>query len=190
MILILDNYDSFSYNLYQAFGTLGEEVKVVRSDKITVDEVRKLSPEHLVLSPGPGYPKDAGICIEAVHAFKGRIPILGVCLGHQAIGEAFGGKIVHAPELMHGKTSLVTLDGTCPLFAGLPEKVNAMRYHSLVVEKASLPACFRVTAAEPGGEIMAMAHKEFPIFGLQFHPESFMTEHGVEMLRNFCKIHR
>lgn len=188
MILILDNYDSFSYNLYQVFGTITPDVRVVRSDRITVDGVRKLHPSHLVLSPGPGFPKDAGICIEAVHAFKGDLPILGVCLGHQAIGEALGGTVVHAPQLMHGKTSLVNLDTSCPLFQGLPEQVNVMRYHSLVVEKATLPSCLQVTAAEPQGEIMAFMHKEAPVFGLQFHPESFMTEHGVEMLRNFYAI--
>lgn len=188
MILILDNYDSFSYNLYQVFGTITPDVRVVRSDKITVDGVRSLHPSHLVLSPGPGFPKDAGICIDAVHALKGELPILGVCLGHQAIGEAFGGKVVHAPQLMHGKTSTVTLDRDCPLFKGLPETVNVMRYHSLVVEKATLPSCLRVTAAEPQGEVMAFMHKEYPVFGLQFHPESFMTEHGVDMLRNFYSI--
>lgn len=188
MILILDNYDSFSYNLYQYFGTITPDVRVVRSDQITVDGVRTLHPSHLVLSPGPGFPKDAGICIETVHALKGELPILGVCLGHQAIGEAFGGRVVHAPHLMHGKTSEVTLDTACPLFTGLPQTVRAMRYHSLVVERKTLPACLQVTAAEPQGEIMAMRHKEYPIFGLQFHPESFMTEHGMEMLQNFCQL--
>lgn len=188
MILILDNYDSFSYNLYQYFGSITPDVCVVRSDKITVEQVRTLRPSHLVLSPGPGFPKDAGICIEALKELKGELPILGVCLGHQAIGEAFGGRVVHAPHLMHGKTSPVTLVTDCPLFAGLPDTVNAMRYHSLVVERETLPACLRVTASEPQGEIMAMAHREYPIFGLQFHPESFMTEHGMEMLRNFYQI--
>lgn len=189
MILILDNYDSFSYNLYQVFGTITPDVRVVRSDCITVEEIRALHPSHLVLSPGPGFPKDAGICIEVLQALKGELPILGVCLGHQAIGEAFGGKVVHAPQLMHGKTSTVTLDTDCPIFAGLPKSVNAMRYHSLVVEKASLPPCLRVTATEPQGEIMAMMHRTYPIFGLQFHPESFMTECGAAMLQNFCDIH-
>lgn len=188
MILILDNYDSFSYNLYQVFGTITPDVRVVRSDRITVDGVRELHPSHLVLSPGPGFPKDAGICIEAVHALKGELPILGVCLGHQAIGEAFGGTVVHAPQLMHGKTSRVTLDTNCPLFKGLPKQANVMRYHSLVVEKATLPSCLQVTATEPQGEVMAFMHKDIPIFGLQFHPESFMTEYGVDMLRNFYAI--
>lgn len=188
MILILDNYDSFSYNLYQVFGTITPDVRVVRSDCITVDGVQELHPSHLVLSPGPGFPKDAGICIEAVHALKGELPILGVCLGHQAIGEAFGGTVVHAPQLMHGKTSRVTLDTNCPLFKGLPKQANVMRYHSLVVEKATLPSCLQVTATEPQGEVMAFMHKDIPIFGLQFHPESFMTEYGVDMLRNFYAI--
>ncbi|HCB99882.1 MAG TPA: aminodeoxychorismate/anthranilate synthase component II [Ruminococcaceae bacterium] len=188
MILILDNYDSFSYNLYQLFGSITPDVKVIRSDKITVEEIEKLHPSHLVLSPGPGFPKDAGICIEALLKLKGKLPILGVCLGHQAIGEAFGGKVVHAPQLMHGKTSEIHFDSKCPIFAGLPAGLHVMRYHSLIVDKATLPACLRVTAIEPTGEIMGFVHRQYPIYGVQFHPESFMTEGGMTMLQNFYRL--
>jgi anthranilate synthase component 2 len=188
MVLIIDNYDSFSYNLYQYIGALVSDVSVVRNDKITVDGIKELGPDHLVLSPGPGFPKDAGVCIEAVRELCGVMPVLGVCLGHQSIGEAFGGKVIHAPKLMHGKTSSINLDTTCPLFKNLPEKVEGMRYHSLIVERQSLPEDLRVTAWDADGEIMGFEHKQYPIYGLQFHPESFLTQYGFEMINNFLSI--
>lgn len=185
MVLLVDNYDSFSYNLYQYFGTLCDEIRAVRNDRITVEEIRKLRPSHLILSPGPGFPKDAGICLEAAKELEGTMPILGVCLGHQTIGEAYGGKVVHAPRLMHGKTSRIKLSAKCPLFSGMPESIEAARYHSLVVEKDSLPDCLEVTATDGDGQIMGLRHRKFPTYGIQFHPESFMTEHGMDMIRNF-----
>lgn len=188
MILIIDNYDSFSYNLYQYIGSLNSDVKVIRNDKITVDGIRSLAPSHLVLSPGSGFPKDAGICIEALRALAGELPILGVCLGHQAIGEAFGGNVIHAPKVMHGKGCAISLDNHSPIFHDLPTKIMGARYHSLVVEKATLPDCLKVTATEEGGEIMAMEHRTKPIYGLQFHPESFLTEKGLEIVGNFLNI--
>ena len=188
MILLIDNYDSFSYNLYQYFGQLSGDIKAVRNDRITVEEIRALHPSHLVLSPGPGYPKDAGVCLEAVHSLAGELPIFGVCLGHQTIGQAFGGKVSHAPRLMHGKTSNIALDAKCPLFKGLPENIEAARYHSLVVEKVGLPDCLEVTARDTDGEIMGLQHRNYPIFGIQFHPESFMTQHGLEIVKNFIDI--
>ena len=188
MVLLIDNYDSFSYNLMQMIGTECGDVRVVRNDRITPEEIERLRPDQLVLSPGPGFPKDAGVCVGAVRRLAGKIPILGVCLGHQSIGESFGGRVVHAKKLMHGKTSPIRLDTGCPLFRGLPEEITAMRYHSLVVERDTLPACLRVTAAGEDGQIMALAHREYPVYGVQFHPESFMTEHGPEIIRNFLRI--
>ena len=188
MILLIDNYDSFSYNLYQYFGQLCGNIKAVRNDRITVEEIRALRPSHLVLSPGPGYPKDAGVCLEAAKTLAGELPILGVCLGHQTIGQAFGGHVAHAPRLMHGKTSSIQLDNSCPIFAGLPGSIKAARYHSLVVTKESLPDCLKVTARDEDGEIMAVAHRELPVYGIQFHPESFMTEYGMEIIRNFIAV--
>lgn len=191
MVLLIDNYDSFSYNLYQALGALcagwekGEEIRVVRNDEITVEGIRALRPTHLVLSPGPGHPRAAGVCMDAARRLAGELPILGVCLGHQAIGEAWGGRVAHAPRLMHGKTSAVELEPSCPLFAGLPKTVRAARYHSLVVERESLPACLTATAFGPEGQLMGLRHREYPVFGIQFHPESFLTEHGSEILANF-----
>lgn len=185
MILLIDNYDSFSYNLYQCLGSMGLDVKVVRNDRLTVDGIRALHPTHLVLSPGPGYPKDAGVCLEAARELSGELPILGVCLGHQSIAEAFGATVGHAPRLMHGKTSPIELDGGCPIFLGLPKKIEAARYHSLVVKNEGLPSCLKVTARDPDGEIMAIAHRNFPVYGIQFHPESFMTKRGADILRNF-----
>lgn len=190
MVLLIDNYDSFSYNLYQALGALcgGEAVRVVRNDRVTVEEIRALRPSHLVLSPGPGFPRSAGVCMEAAKRLAGELPILGVCLGHQAIGETFGGRVVHAPRLMHGKTSLVRLDTRCPLFAGLPEETEVARYHSLVVERETLPSCLEVTAQDAEGQVMGLRHRERPVFGIQFHPESFMTARGADMLRNFLQL--
>ena len=188
MVLLIDNYDSFSYNLVQMIGAECDDVRVVRNDRITPEEIERLHPDRLVLSPGPGFPKDAGVCVGAVRRLAGKIPVLGVCLGHQSIGESFGGRIVHAPKLMHGKTSPVRLDTACPIFRGLPEQITAMRYHSLVVERETLPACLEVTAAGEDGEVMALVHREYPVYGVQFHPESFMTVHGPEIIRNFLRI--
>lgn len=188
MILLIDNYDSFSYNLYQYFGQLTNEVKAVRNDRVTVDEIRALRPSHLVLSPGPGYPKDAGVCLDAVRSFAGELPVLGVCLGHQTIGQAFGGKVVRAPRLMHGKTSNIRLDTACPLFKALPENIEAARYHSLIVEKDGLPDCLEITAQDDEGEIMGIRHRDYAVFGIQFHPESFMTPLGLDILKNFISI--
>jgi len=188
MVLIIDNYDSFSYNIYQYIGLLCGDVKIVRNDKITIEEIRNLAPSHLVLSPGPGFPKDAGVCINALQQLAGEMPILGVCLGHQAIGEAFGGKVIHAPVLMHGKACEIKVDNSSPLFYGLPSVIKGARYHSLVLQKETLPDCLRVTATEESGQIMALEHKNFQIYSLQFHPESFLTEYGYEILGNFLKI--
>ena len=191
MIVMIDNYDSFTYNLVQYLGELGAEVQVYRNDQISVDQVAALKPERIVLSPGPCTPNDAGICLELIERLKGRLPILGVCLGHQAIGQAFGGKVVRARQVMHGKTSLIHHEGK-GVFTGLPSPFTATRYHSLIVERASLPAEFQVTAwtqHEDGSvdEIMGLRHKTLPIEGVQFHPESILTEHGHDMLKNFLE---
>lgn len=188
MTLIIDNYDSFSYNLYQFVGICNPDVEIVRNDQISLDKIETLAPSHLILSPGPGFPKDAGICIDAIKRFSGKIPILGVCLGHQAIGEAFGGKIIHAPRLMHGKKSRIKLEKNCPLFKGFPGEFEAARYHSLVVQKESLPDCLKVTAVDPDGQIMGLKHKDFEVYGVQFHPESIMTDNGIHIIRNFLNI--
>lgn len=185
MILLIDNYDSFTYNLYQQIGSIYPDIKVVRNDMITLDEIEKLAPEALVISPGPGYPSEAGISVDAIKHFAGKLPILGVCLGHQSIAEAFGGKIVRALEPKHGKASMIKVNNSTPLFKGLPEKVKAARYHSLIVEKSSLPDCIEVIAEDEDGQIMALRHKEFPICGVQFHPESVLTELGKSMVSNF-----
>ena len=185
MIVMIDNYDSFTYNVYQAMASLYNNIKVYRNDEITVDEIEKMDPEALVISPGPSYPKDAGISVEAIKHFAGKLPILGICLGHQSIGEAFGGKVVRAEKPMHGKASLIKLDNTCPIFEGLPEKISCARYHSLIIERSSLPDCLKITAETDNGEIMAVAHKEYPIYGVQFHPESILAEMGVNILSNF-----
>ena len=184
MILMLDNYDSFTYNLVQYLGELGAEVRVVRNDEMTVAEIEALAPAKIVISPGPCSPNEAGVSLEVIRTFAGRIPILGVCLGHQAIGQAFGGAVVHAKELMHGKTSPVTHTGE-GVFAGLPTPFTATRYHSLAVERSSLPAELAVTAWTDDGEIMGLAHTRFDVEGVQFHPESILTEHGHRMLGNF-----
>lgn len=188
MILLIDNYDSFSYNLFQLVGAISPDIRVVRNDQLTVEEIRQMAPSHLILSPGPGRPRDAGICEEAVKALSGTIPILGVCLGHQAICEAFGGAVTYAKVLMHGKASQVTLDRTCPLFRGLPETIQAARYHSLAAEETSLPPCLAVTARSEDGEIMAVSHLEFPVYGLQFHPESILTPQGRTIVQNFLEV--
>ena len=186
MLLMIDNYDSFTYNLVQYFGELGEEVRVFRNDEITVEAIAALKPDRLVVSPGPCSPAEAGISVAAIQAFAGRIPLLGVCLGHQSIGAAYGGKIVHARQLMHGKTSLVHHAGT-GVFRGLPNPFIATRYHSLAIERASLPACLEVTAWTDDGEIMGVRHKEFAVEGVQFHPESILSEHGHRLLQNFLE---
>ncbi len=188
MNVIIDNYDSFTYNLYQYVGSIQPEIKVFRNDKITVEELEQLNPEHIILSPGPGFPAEAGICIPVIKELSGKIPILGVCLGHQAIGEAFGGKIVHAPVLMHGKADKMFLEENCPLFAGLGKEIEAARYHSLMIEQKSLPNCLRVTAHSHDGCIMAVQHREYPVFGIQFHPESVLTPQGMTIVRNFLNI--
>jgi anthranilate synthase component 2 len=184
MLLMLDNYDSFTYNLVQYLGELGQDVKVFRNDEITVAEVEKLKPAHVVISPGPCTPNEAGISVPLIKALAGKVPILGVCLGHQAIGQAFGGKIVHARELMHGKTSPIRHDSR-GVFRGLPGGYTATRYHSLVIERASLPASLEVSAWTDDGEIMGVRHRELAVEGVQFHPESILTEHGHTLLRNF-----
>lgn len=185
MILLIDNYDSFTYNLYQYLGECGEEVKVVRNDAITVEEIRELNPRAVVLSPGPGAPVEAGICIDLVKELHSELPILGICLGHQAIGEAFGGTVGHADEVKHGKTAQV-LHHQADLFEGLKAKVEVMRYHSLVILKNTLPTCLKITATSiTDGEIMAVKHDTYPIYGVQFHPESIGTHDGRQMIQNF-----
>ena len=193
MLLMIDNYDSFTYNLVQYFGELGAEVKVYRNDQIAVDAVARLKPTHIVLSPGPCTPNEAGICLELIEKLSGRFPILGVCLGHQSIGQAFGGKVVRARNIMHGKTSAIHHRGQ-GVFRKLPTPYTATRYHSLIVDKQGLPDCLEVTAwtqtADGGAdEIMGLRHKTLPIEGVQFHPESILTEHGHTLLRNFLEAH-
>jgi anthranilate synthase component 2 len=184
MLLMIDNYDSFTYNLVQYFGELGETVKVVRNDEMTVAEIERLSPARIVLSPGPCTPNEAGISLALIDKFKGRVPLLGVCLGHQAIGQAFGGRVVHAKTLMHGKVSRIHHSGQ-GVFRDLPSPYEATRYHSLAIERASCPAQLEVTAWTDDGEIMGVRHKSLPIEGVQFHPESILTQHGHALLRNF-----
>ena len=186
MLLMIDNYDSFTYNLVQYFGELGEKVKVFRNDEITVEQIGLMKPDHLVISPGPCSPAEAGISVAAIREFAGKIPILGVCLGHQSIGAAFGGKIVHAQRLMHGKTSPVHHKDV-GVFRGLPNPLTCTRYHSLAIERASLPECLEVTAWTEDGEIMGVRHKTLAVEGVQFHPESILTEHGHDLLKNFLE---
>lgn len=186
MLLFIDNYDSFTYNIVQYFGELGQEVLVRRNDGITADEIAALAPQCLVIGPGPCSPKEAGVSVEAIRRFAGWIPVLGVCLGHQAVGEAFGGRVVRAKVQMHGKVSPVHHNGG-GVFAGLPNPVNCTRYHSLAVERASLPECLAVTAWTDDGEIMGLRHKQYAVEGVQFHPEALLTEHGHDMLANFLR---
>jgi anthranilate synthase component 2 len=187
LILLIDNYDSFTYNLFHYLGELGQEVVVRRNDKITVAEIEAMRPSAIVISPGPCTPNEAGICLELVEKLSGKIPILGVCLGHQAIGQAFGGKVVRAPVLMHGKVSDVRTNGK-GVFRGLPGHFRGTRYHSLVVERSSLPDCFEITAEAEDGTIMGMSHKRLNVHGVQFHPESIETEHGHKILANFLEL--
>jgi anthranilate synthase/aminodeoxychorismate synthase-like glutamine amidotransferase len=187
MIVIIDNYDSFTYNIVQTIGGMGAQVKVFRNDMIDVAAIEALQPDRLLISPGPCTPGKAGISIEAIRYFAGKIPILGVCLGHQSIGEAFGGVTVRAGRLMHGKTSPITHDGK-GVFTGLPSPFDAMRYHSLIVDQKTLPECLEITARTDQGELMGIRHKELPIEGVQFHPESIMTPDGVDLLKNFLEV--
>lgn len=187
MILMIDNYDSFTYNLVQYLGELGEELKVYRNDKITLEEIEQLKPDHIVISPGPCSPKEAGISVDVIRHFAGRVPILGVCLGHQSIGYAFGGEIVRAERLMHGKTSMIYHDGK-GIFQGVPNPFRATRYHSLIIERSTMPSCLEISAETDIGEVMGVRHKEYPIEGVQFHPESILTEHGKQILRNFLTL--
>lgn len=184
MLLMIDNYDSFTFNLVQYFGELGEEVKVFRNDEITLAEIEALRPDRLVLSPGPCSPAEAGICVPAIRHFAGKLPILGVCLGHQSIGAALGGRIVRAKQQMHGKTSVITTDEK-GVYRGLPQQFTVIRYHSLTIERETMPECLAITATADDGEIMGVRHRELPIEGVQFHPESILTEHGHAMLKNF-----
>ena len=188
MILLIDNYDSFSYNLYQLIGSLDPDIRVIRNDEMTVEEIRRLKPSRLILSPGPGRPADAGVCEAAARELAGKFPILGVCLGHQAICEAYGGAVTYARRLMHGKQSRIALDADCPLFRGLPGAIPAARYHSLAAPEEKLPACLKVTARTEDGEVMAVAHREYPLYGLQFHPESILTPDGPTILKNFLEV--
>ena len=187
MILLIDNYDSFVYNLAAYFKELNQDIKVIRNDAMSVEEIEKLKPSHIILSPGPGYPKDAGVCEEVVRKLQGKIPILGVCLGHQAICEVYGATITYAKKLMHGKMSVAALDTECPVFAGIGETAEVARYHSLIAQKETIPECLQVIATTDDGEVMGVKHKEAPTYGLQFHPESILTPKGIDMLKNFLK---
>ena len=185
MILLIDNYDSFSYNLYQLIGEINPDIKVIRNDEMTIDEIRKLAPQCIILSPGPGRPEDAGIIVEAAKELGREIPTLGVCLGHQAICAAFGATVTYAKQLMHGKQSEVTFDKTCVMFENCPDKAPVARYHSLAADADTIPEELKITAVTADGEVMAVQHRDYPIFGLQFHPESIMTPDGREMLKSF-----
>ncbi len=184
---MIDNYDSFTYNLVQHLGELGEDIKVFRNNKITLPEIERMNPESIVISPGPCTPREAGISIDVIKHFAGKTPILGVCLGHQSIGAAFGGDIIRAPRLMHGKTSLIHHDGKT-IFEGIPNPFEATRYHSLIIKKGTLPECLEISAWTDTGEIMGVRHKEFIVEGVQFHPESILTSVGKDLLRNFLKL--
>ncbi len=188
MIILIDNYDSFSYNLYQLIGSIEPDIKVVRNDEFTSEQLAAMSPEAIIISPGPGRPEDAGICIDTVKKLGSRIPILGVCLGHQAICAAFGAVVSYAKELMHGKASAASLDTACPIFSGCPREISVARYHSLAVAAESLPACLQSVAETKDGEIMAVRHIKYDIYGLQFHPESVLTPEGTKILNNFVRI--
>lgn len=188
MILLIDNYDSFSYNLVQMVGSICPDITVIRNDECTVEEVTHMNPSHIILSPGPGYPKDAGICKEAVQELGSRIPILGVCLGHQAICEVYGGQISHAQVLMHGKSSLIKINVKSPLFQGMKPEMEAARYHSLAVKRETIPSVLEITAVDERMEVMAVRHKKYPVYGVQFHPESILTPDGRQVIENFLKL--
>ncbi|MBO7424854.1 MAG: aminodeoxychorismate/anthranilate synthase component II [Clostridiales bacterium] len=187
MILLIDNYDSFSYNLYQMVGSIDPDIKVIRNDEMTVEQIEALNPSRIILSPGPGRPENAGVVPEVIDKLKGKFPILGVCLGHQAISMVFGATVTYAPRLMHGKQSEVKIDTEDKLFKGLPERIKVARYHSLIADPSTIPDELKVTAVTDEGEIMAVTHKEYPIYGLQFHPESILTPEGKTILNNFIK---
>lgn len=189
MIVLIDNYDSFTYNLYQLLGQFDPDITAIRNDEKSVAEIEAMHPDQIIISPGPGRPADAGICEEAIAYFAGKVPILGVCLGHQAICEVYGGTITYAKELMHGKQSVVTIDQQEPLFAGLPQHIDVGRYHSLALDPKTLPEELSVLAKTDDGEIMAVRHKTYPVYGLQFHPESILTPQGPIMVQNFLKMH-
>jgi len=195
MILLIDNFDSFTYNVYQLVGEINPDIQVVRNNAVTLADIEKLAPTHIIISPGPGFPVTAGISISAIQHFAGKIPILGICLGHQAITEAFGGVIIHAPELVHGKRRSVHIvqdaSGTspiCPIFQGLPSTIQVARYHSLAADPKTIPDCLIVTASAPDDTVMGVMHREYPVYGVQFHPESILTEQGKIIMENFLKI--
>ena len=188
MILLIDNYDSFSYNLYQLIGSIRDDIKVVRNDEVGIQKIEEMAPEYISLSPGPKRPEDAGICIETAKYFAGKIPVMGVCLGHQAICKAFGAEVSYAKQLMHGKTSVATLDNESPIFKGMDHKIKVARYHSLAAVPDTIPDCLKVTAVTDDGEIMAVEHRDYPVYGLQFHPESVLTPDGYKIIDNFLKI--
>ncbi|MCD8325470.1 MAG: aminodeoxychorismate/anthranilate synthase component II [Lachnospiraceae bacterium] len=188
MILLIDNYDSFSYNLYQFVGTIQPDIRVIRNNEMTLEQIAALTPSHIILSPGPGTPAKAGVCVEVAKTISQNIPTLGVCLGHQSICEAYGATISYAKQLMHGKQSDIRLDTECPLFCGLPEVIRGARYHSLAALPETMPDCLKVTATTTDGEIMAVEHKDYPIYGVQFHPESILTPEGMRIIENFLKI--
>jgi anthranilate synthase component 2 len=185
MILLIDNYDSFSYNLYQLVGSINPDIKVIRNDEMTIDEIAKLAPDKIILSPGPGKPEDAGVCIDVVKAFSGKIPILGVCLGHQAICEAYGATVTYARQLMHGKQDNIEVNNSAKIFEGLPEVIQGARYHSLAADPDTIPEELEVTAKTKYGEVMAVSHRKYQVHGLQFHPESILTPMGEQIVRNF-----
>jgi anthranilate synthase component II len=187
MILVIDNYDSFTYNIVQELGEMGADIQVARNDQITLDQIRALAPSHILISPGPGTPDDGGVSLDVIKQIGETIPMLGVCLGHQCIGQAYGGVVLRAPRLMHGKTSMIYHEGDA-LFNGLPNPFEATRYHSLIVEEATLPDCLMVTARTDQGEIMGLRHRQFPVFGVQFHPESILTTFGPRLLKNFLEV--
>ncbi len=188
MLLLIDNYDSFTYNLVQLAGSITSEIRVVRNDELTVAEIEAMEPSHIILSPGPGYPRDAGVCEDLVRHLQGKIPILGVCLGHQGICEVYGSKITYARKLMHGKKSCLKIDTSCPIFRGLPSRIEAGRYHSLAASPDTIPDYLQVVAEDDLGEVMAVQHKTYPVYGVQFHPESILTPMGITILQNFLEI--
>lgn len=188
MILLIDNYDSFSYNLLQLAGSINSDIRIIRNDELTVAEIEALNPLHIIISPGAGYPKDAGVCEDVVLHLAGKVPILGVCLGHQGICEVYGAEISHASRLMHGKQSTISLDNTCLLFAGLPQYIDAARYHSLAARKETLPAQLQIIAEDEMGEVMAVKHANYEVYGVQFHPESILTPLGHVIIENFLKV--
>ncbi|MBQ3968547.1 MAG: aminodeoxychorismate/anthranilate synthase component II [Lachnospiraceae bacterium] len=188
MTLLIDNYDSFSYNLYQYLGEFDHDIKVIRNDEMTVEEIKALKPSRVIISPGPGRPEDAGIIVQAAKELGRSIPLLGICLGHQAICLSFGATVTYAKQMMHGKQSVIELDSSCPLFYGLVKRIEVARYHSLAADSSTIPEELKVTAVTGDGEVMAVEHKEYPIYGLQFHPESIMTPAGKEIIKNFINI--